>query len=288
MNKILVTGKNGQVGWELQRTLSTLGTVIAVDRQEMDLAHPESLTGLIRRLRPNIIVNTAAYTAVDKAESESELAMAINGIAPGILAEEAKRLDALLVHYSTDYIFNGCSKTPYGEQDIPDPLNIYGRTKLAGDEAIQSIGGKYLILRTSWVYGTRGKNFLLTMLKLASERNLLKIVNDQIGAPTWSNMIALATAQILLQDHEKWGIYNLTSDGETSWCDFAKEIFRTYSSINPAFKVPEVLGIPSIEYPTPAKRPNYSKLSNDKIYKTFNLKMPLWNEALQLCLRDIY
>ena len=197
--KILLTGKNGQVGWELQRTLTTLGDVVAIDRKGMDLANPDSIRNTIRAVRPDLIVNAAAYTAVDKAESEPELAMAINGIAPGIMAEEAGRLGAAMVHYSTDYVFDGTKTTPYTEGDILNPINVYGKTKLAGEQAVQAAGIPHLIFRTSWVYGLRGRNFLLTILRLAKEWDELKIVDDQIGAPTWSRMVAEATATILAQ-----------------------------------------------------------------------------------------
>ena len=197
--KILLTGKNGQVGWELQRTLAPLGEVVAVDRRGMDLANHDSIRSAIRAVRPDLIVNAAAYTAVDKAESEPDLAMATNGIAPGIMAEEAKRLGAAMVHYSTDYVFVGTKTSPYTEDDIPNPICVYGKTKLAGEQAVQAAGIPHLIFRTSWVYGLRGRNFLLTILRLAKERDELKIVDDQIGAPTWSRMIAEATAIILAQ-----------------------------------------------------------------------------------------
>jgi dTDP-4-dehydrorhamnose reductase len=199
MTKILITGKNGQVGWELQRVLAPLGEVIAIDRKEMDLANPDAIRARIREIKPDIIVNAAAYTAVDKAESEPDLALAVNGIAPGILAEEAKRLGALLVHYSTDYVFDGTKSSPYAEEDSPNPLNVYGKTKLAGERAIAASGADYLILRTSWVYSARGKNFMLTILRLARERDELRIVDDQVGAPTSSIAIAQATARILAQ-----------------------------------------------------------------------------------------
>lgn len=199
MKRILLIGKNGQVAWELQRTLATLGEIITVGREQLDVANAASIRQVIRETKPQIIVNATAYTAVDKAEAEPELAMQVNGVAPGIMAEEAKRLDALLVHYSTDYVFDGTKQGAYVEEDVPNPLSVYGKTKLAGEQAIQATGAKHLILRTSWVYGARGKNFLLTILRLAKERPELKIVDDQIGAPTWSRMIAEATAQILAQ-----------------------------------------------------------------------------------------
>ncbi|MDO9064018.1 MAG: dTDP-4-dehydrorhamnose reductase, partial [Sulfuricella sp.] len=227
--KILLIGKNGQVGWELQRTLATLGDVVAIDRQGMDLANPDSIRSAIRIIRPDLIANAAAYTAVDKAESEPELAMAINGIAPGIMAEEAKRLGAAMIHYSTDYVFDGTKTSPYTEEDAPNPLSVYGKTKFAGEQAILAVGIPHLIFRTSWVYGLRGRNFLQTILRLAKERDELKVVDDQIGAPTWSRMIAEATSQILAQSFlpltphpslltQYGGIYNLTAAGRTSWC----------------------------------------------------------------------
>ena len=197
--KILLTGKNGQVGWELERSLQPLGQVIAFDRSGLDLASPDSIRAVIREVKPELIVNPAAYTAVDKAESEPDLAMAVNGVAPGIIAEEAKRLGAALIHYSTDYVFDGTKAEPYTEDDVPKPINVYGKTKLAGEQAVQAIGVPHLIFRTSWVYGMRGKNFLLTILRMAKEKDELRIVDDQFGAPTWSRMIAETTAQVLAQ-----------------------------------------------------------------------------------------
>ncbi|TAE56876.1 MAG: dTDP-4-dehydrorhamnose reductase, partial [Nostocales cyanobacterium] len=231
--KILLTGVSGQVGWELQRTLMTVGDIIAVDRHQLDLAKPDSIRGTIRDIKPDLIVNPAAYTAVDKAESEIDLAMAINGVAPGIMAEEAKKLNASIIHYSTDYVFDGNKNNPYQENDVTNPQNIYGKTKLAGEEAISSIGVNHIIFRTSWVYGLRGKNFLLTMEKLAKEREEIKVVDDQIGSPTWSRMIAEITAQIITQGQNNLtdffanngGIYNLSPGGKTSWYGFAKAIF---------------------------------------------------------------
>ena len=228
MRKILLTGKNGQVGWELQRTLALLGDIVVVGHHEMDLANPDSIRKVIRQVQPELIVNAAAYTAVDKAESEPDLAMAINGVAPGIMAEEAKRLNAAIIHYSTDYVFDGNSDRPYAENDAPNPVNVYGATKLAGERAIQSMGVAHLILRTSWVYGARGRNFLLTILKLAKERSELKIVNDQIGAPTWCRMLAEVTSQMVVQHYspvsrqaipisEASGVYHVVPAGSVSW-----------------------------------------------------------------------
>lgn len=288
--RILILGQQGQVGWELQRTLTTLGNVIAVDRKQVDLTNRTTLSEIIREIRPNIIVNAAAYTAVDKAESERALAFAINAEAPALLAEEAKRLGAILVHYSTDYVFDGTKETPYLETDSPGPLNAYGASKLAGDQALAAIGGSYYILRTSWVYGARGKNFLLTMLKLAAERPQLRIVCDQVGAPTWSRLIAQATTHILWETlarpDDRWGLYNLTSAGQTSWCGFAEKIFALALKAR-GLPVPEVVGIPALEYPTPAKRPMHSALSTQKVEAAFGLALPQWDTALEQCLRDL-
>lgn len=292
MRKILLTGKNGQVGWELQRTLASLGQVIALDREDLDLSDPDAIRHKVREIQPHLIVNPAAHTAVDKAETEPELAMAINGIAPAIFAEEAKKLDALLVHYSTDYIFDGSKTGAYLEDDAPNPLGVYGKTKLAGEQAISATGCNYLILRTSWVYGARGKNFLLTMLRLARERSELRIVDDQIGAPTWCRSLGEVTAQILAQLYapnaaknileQVSGTYHLTSAGSVSWCGFAGEIIRL-ADIQPALRV---VPISSREYPTPAARPMNSVLSNEKLMRTFGLNAGSWQESLQLCMQE--
>lgn len=291
--KILLTGVTGQVGWELQRTLMTLGEVIPVSRQQMDLTQPDSIRHIIQEVKPDLIVNPAAYTAVDKAESEPELAMAINGIAPGVMAKEAKRLGAAIVHYSTDYVFDGTKTTPYTELDKPNPQNIYGKTKLAGEEAIATVGVPHLILRTSWVYGLRGKNFLLTMQKLAEEREEIKVVNDQIGAPTWSRAIAEITAQILSQAQQnvsgflssKGGLYHLTASGQTSWYGFAQAIFARDIHNNQR-KLQRLIAITSKEYPTAAIRPAYSLLNTEKYFQTFKLVLPDWQESLKLVLNS--
>lgn len=290
---ILLTGKNGQVGWELQRTLAPLGKVIALDAEDLDLADAEAIRRKVREIRPHIIVNPAAYTAVDKAESEPQLAMAINGIAPGVFAEEARALDALLVHYSTDYVFDGSKEGAYVEDDTTNPLGIYGSTKLAGEQAVRAAGCRHLILRTSWVYGARGKNFLLTMLKLAKERSELRIVDDQVGAPTWSRTLGEITAQILAQLHQpgseagandtRYGTYHLTSIGAVSWHGFTAEILRQ-ANVQPA---PVLHPIPTKDYPTPAARPANSRLSNDKLLRTFGLSGGDWRDNLGLCLQEL-
>ncbi|MCP4697494.1 MAG: dTDP-4-dehydrorhamnose reductase [Gammaproteobacteria bacterium] len=289
--RLLVIGRSGQVGSELLSTLQPLGQVMAADFNDpvlpVDLANPASIVKTVREVKPDVIINAAAYTAVDKAEQETDKAMAINGLAPGILAEEAARLGALLVHYSTDYVYNGEQTRPFLEGDPPSPLGVYGKTKLAGDQAVQSADGLYFIFRTSWIYGLHGKNFLLTMQRLAEEREELRIVADQVGAPTWSRLIAEATAQVLTQFFSPLhaadpaaltGIYNLTSAGETSWCEFAKAIVK--HSRNP----PKVVPIKTEEYPAPAKRPAYSVLDNDKLAETFGIRLPAWDTALAVCL----
>lgn len=297
MIKILLTGKNGQVGWELQRTLAPLGEIVAVAREELDLADPDAIRRTIREIRPDLIVNAAAYTAVDKAESEPDLAMAVNGLAPGIMAEEAKRLNAAMVHYSTDFVFDGAKSGPYSEEDTPNPLNVYGRTKLAGERAIQAVGAPYLILRTSWVYAARGKNFLLTMLRLARERSELKIVDDQIGAPTWSRMLAEVTSQILAQHlspvyrqpasmADVSGVYHVVPEGSTSWYGFARKIFEE-TSREASFVLPKLIPIQATDYPLPAVRPRNSMMSNVKLGQTFGLSFPSWEKSLVLCLREM-
>jgi len=297
VKKILLTGKNGQVGWELQRTLACLGDVVAVGHREMDLADPDSVRSVIREVRPDLIVNAAAYTAVDKAESESDLAMAINGVAPGIMAEEAKRLNAVMVHYSTDYVFDGAKKHPYVEEDIPNPLNVYGKTKLAGEQAIQATDVPHMILRTSWVYSARGKNFLLTILRLARERNELKIVNDQVGAPTWGRTLAEVTSQIVAQHFsplcryaasisDDGGVYHAVSGGSTSWHGFAGKILE-WAFQDVAHTPPTLIPIPTSEYPLPAKRPWNSCLSNEKLTRTYGLVFPSWEKSLTLCLQEM-
>ena len=282
---ILIIGKIGQVGWELRRSLASLGKVVAVDFPEIDLTKADSVTQYVRETRPQVIVNAAAYTAVDKAETDFERCNAINGIAPGILAEEAKKSSALLVHYSTDYVYDGSKTTAYTEMDLPNPLGAYGRSKLAGDQAVLQVGGNHLIFRLCWVYGARGQNFMLTMMRLAREREQLRVVRDQFGCPTWSRMIAettsLAVRQTLLApDPERLnGIYHLAASGQTTWHGFADAIVRLMPSEGK--KCQSVEGITTAEYPLPAKRPAYSVLSCEKLKETFGLQLPNWEESLK-------
>lgn len=291
MRTILLTGASGQVGWELQRSLSTLGRVVAPTHGEFDLSRPESLAATIRKIKPDLIVNPAAYTAVDKAETEQELAYAINAEAPGVLAKEAASRGISLIHFSTDYVFDGAQFGAYSESDKTNPLGVYGASKLAGEELVAASGADHLILRTSWVYGLRGKNFLLTMQRLARERDKLSVVADQYGAPTWARSIADATAQMLAiwlspgatrEDHVRLsGVYHLTCGGRTSWHGFAQEILQNMQAQGE--KVPELKAITTAEYPTPAKRPANSVLSNEKLQQTFGIHMPDWRQALALC-----
>ena len=283
--KILLIGRVGQVGWELQRTLAPLGSVVAIDFPEIDLTDGQSIRKWIKDVRPNIVVNAAAYTAVDKAETEPELAMKINAIAPEILAEESKEQGALLVHYSTDYVFDGTKTEPYTEEDIPNPLSVYGRSKWAGDQAIQSIDGNHLIFRLCWVYGNRGKNFMLTIMRLAKEREELRVVCDQIGSPTWSRMIAESTALVLKQvgrSDERKGLYHLSSGGSTSWHGFAQAIVNLMAPAER--KCREVQAITADQYPTPAKRPAYSVIAHTKLERIFALRLPSWQDSLELML----
>lgn len=289
---ILVTGKNGQVGYELQRTLMPLGAVIAVDRNSMNLADNDSIRTAITQIKPDVIVNAAAYTAVDKAETEQQAAMQINGIAPGVLAEEAKKLNALLIHYSTDYVYDGCKQGIYLETDSPHPVNYYGVSKLAGEQAIQASKAEHLILRTSWVYGARGGNFLLTMLRLMREQEVLNVIDDQHGAPTWSRLIAEVTAHILKQSLEEKlkqefqsGIYHLTSGGETTWHGFASKIAQL-AIHKEALKIKTIEKIVTSQYPTPAKRPHNSRISTQALSDRFSLVLPDWDQALAVCMEE--
>ena len=285
--KILLTGASGQVGFQLERSLQSLGQVVALDRSRMDLANLDQVRDVIRALKPDLIVNPAAYTAVDKAEGDAELAHRVNAEAPGVMAAEAKALGAAMVHYSTDYVFDGAKQGAYVETDAVNPINVYGRSKLAGEQAIAAAGIRHLILRTSWVYGMRGKNFLLTMLRLGAERSELRVVADQHGAPTWSRTIADTTANILAQagaaDAGWWddnsGIYHLSCQGRSTWHGFTEAIIAG-AGLDCA-----VLPIATADYPTPAQRPLNSLMSSDKLISRF-CAIPEWRRALSLCLAE--
>lgn len=300
---ILLAGKGGQVGRDLHPLLASLGDVTALGRQELDLAKPDDIRRAIRTIRPRIIVNAAAYTAVDRAESEEATAHAINAEAPGVMAEEAKRIGALLVHYSTDYVFDGSKGAPYVEGDQPNPQNVYGKTKRAGELAVQQSGASHLVFRTAWVYAREGWNFLLTILRLATQKEELRIVHDQIGSPTWSREIAAATTSVLTQLCARTGgpaslsgvsgIYHLTAGGQTSWCDFAKAILEEASRCGPSdpwfgaatghlpIVTRRVVPIATSEYPTPARRPAYSVLSNAHLRDVFGVESPDWRAQLR-------
>lgn len=294
--KILLLGKNGQVGWELQRSLAPLGEVVALgtNNQEMcgDLTNLEGLAQTIRVVAPNVIVNAAAHTAVDKAESEPELAHTINALAPSVLAQEAKRIGALLVHYSTDYVFDGTGDTPWLESDLTSPLSVYGKSKLAGEAAIIASGCQHLIFRTSWVYAARGGNFAKTMLKLAQERDALKVINDQIGAPTGADLLADVTAHAIrtaIQRPEICGLYHLVAGGQTTWHGYANFVIDYAREHGLDIKVaPEaIVPVPTSAFPTPAKRPLNSRLNTSKLRDTFNLNLPDWQSGVTRMLAEI-
>lgn len=270
----MITGKNGQVGWDLARVLPRLGELRATDRSEIDLADADSIRRVVRETRPEVLVNAAAYTAVDKAEAEPDLAMRINGEAPGILAEEAKRLGALLVHYSTDYVFDGEKAGAYLETDEPNPLGAYGRSKLAGERAIAESGCRHLVFRTCWVYAPRGRNFALTILKAARERPELRVVNDQFGAPTSSAAIAEATLRALEKGGRE-GIYHMSAGGRTSWHGFAQAIVQGAGLTTP------VNAIPTSEYPTAARRPRNSVLDNSRLNDAFGIRLAPWESGMR-------
>jgi dTDP-4-dehydrorhamnose reductase len=280
--RILITGKNGQVGNEISRLYHSPGDVVAVGKAECDLSREQSIRDLVRRVEPAVIVNAAAYTAVDQAEIDRDLCFAVNAAAPRVLAQEAARLGALLIHYSTDYVFNGEKPEPYLESDPIDPVSVYGASKAAGEAAIAETADRYLVLRTSWVYAAQGKNFLRTMLRLGAERPELRVVDDQVGAPTSAAAIAAATARLVEQyavpgAQLPAGIYHMTAGGSTSWCGFARAIFDAGVLTVP----PRVQAIPSSAYPTPAKRPANSVLANDKFAQAFGFRLPPWQQQLQ-------
>jgi dTDP-4-dehydrorhamnose reductase len=283
--KILLLGKNGQVGWELCRTLAPLAEVTAVDYPEINFTDVPALRRLVADTRPSVVVNAAAYTAVDKAETEPELCRQINAVAPGVLAEEAKKTGVLMVHYSTDYIFDGTKSSPYVETDAPNPLGAYGRSKLEGDQAVKASGADHLIFRLCWVYGARGQNFMLTMQRLARERETLRVVGDQFGCPTWSRMIAEATALALKQaftgaDRSAFnGEYHLAAGGQTSWHGFASRIIELMPEVERKCRAVEK--ITTADYPLPARRPANSVLDCGKLQKTFGLRLPDWEFSLR-------
>ncbi|CAL1241288.1 dTDP-4-dehydrorhamnose reductase [Candidatus Methylocalor cossyra] len=296
--KILLIGTEGQVAYELRRSLACLGEVLAYDRRTqpaLDLADFAGLRRTILGLRPTFVVNAAAYTAVDRAEQETQQAHCLNGEAPGVLAEAAAAVGAVLIHYSTDYVFAGEASAPYREEDPVGPTSAYGRSKLAGEEAIRQVGGAHFILRTAWVYGRRGHNFLRTMLRLLKEREVLRVVDDQRGAPTWSRLVAEATALLIarctregrFEADGKTGTYHLTCAGETTWYDFAVRI-RTLAQAQGLLPADcaRLEPIPTSAYPTPARRPAYSVLSNAKLGRNFDLRLPDWQQALELCMGE--
>jgi dTDP-4-dehydrorhamnose reductase len=293
--KILLLGKNGQVGWELQRSLAPLGELVALDRHPVDglsgdLSNLESLRATIRQVKPDVIVNAAAYTAVDKAESETELADRVNGLASGVMAEEAAALGAWLVHYSTDYVFSGQGVTPWQETDPVAPVNHYGSSKLAGEQAIIASGCKYLILRTSWVYGVRGNNFAKTMLRLAKDRETLSVIADQIGAPTGADLIADVTAltmQQVIKQPELAGLYHLAAAGEVSWHGYASHVIDFAKAQGEELAVETVDPIETTAYPTPARRPLNSRLNTQKLRDNFSLHLPDWRSGVTRMLREV-
>jgi dTDP-4-dehydrorhamnose reductase len=292
--RLLVTGANGQVGWELIRSLMPLGDVVALRRREFDLSRPELLPNLIRGIKPDVIVNAAAYTAVDKAEQEEALATTVNGTAVGVLADESRKAGILLLHYSTDYVFDGAKQAPYTEEDVPHPINAYGRSKLAGETAMRQAGGAYVILRTSWIYAGRGHNFVRTILRLAGERDELRVVDDQIGAPTWARDMADATALIVRAARQEQaagdfasGVFNLTASGATSWHGFAKAILDDAMRHGLLQRVPDLKPIASAEYPTPAARPKNSLLACERLGKRFGVGLPDWRQGLSACIEEM-
>ncbi|MGZ9737613.1 dTDP-4-dehydrorhamnose reductase [Pseudomonas sp. GNP012] len=286
--KVLINGRNGQVSHELQRRLGAIGELIVLGRDQLDLAQPDQIRRQVQNLRPDLIINAAAHTAVDQAESEPQAAFAINAIAPGILAEEALALDIPLIHYSTDYVFDGLKAGPYNEDDTPNPLGVYGKSKLAGEQAIKDVQGKYLILRTSWVYSTHGRNFLLTMQRLLQEKPELRVVADQIGAPTWAGTIANSTLALIehwqANEVASWGTYHLSAQGETSWFGFAQAIGEALRQQGKPCAA--LFPIPSSDYPTPAARPLNSRLDCSRLQRDWGVSQPDWQTALRECLTE--
>ncbi|MDO9401659.1 MAG: dTDP-4-dehydrorhamnose reductase [Polaromonas sp.] len=294
--KILLFGKNGQVGWELQRSLAPLGELIALDRHSTDLcgdlANPDGIREAVRQVRPDVIVNAAAYTAVDKAESDAATAHAVNAVAPGALADAARAAGAWLVHYSTDYVFDGSGSQPWEEGDPTGPLCVYGRTKLEGEQRIAALCAKHLILRTSWVYAARGANFAKTMLRLAGERDRLTVIDDQFGAPTGAELIADVSAHAIrqvLQRPADAGLYHLVASGETSWHGYAKHVLAQAQRVQPAMKIKasEVAPVPTSAFPTPARRPHNSRLDTRKLQSAFGLRLPPWQQGVNRMLSEV-
>jgi len=284
--RILLAGAAGQLGRELKRSLACLGELVALDRNGLDLSDSSQLSATVRSIAPSVIVNAAAYTAVDRAETDVATATAINATAPGILAAEARRLGALLIHYSTDYVFDGKKPTPYTEDDAPAPLSAYGRSKQEGELAIASEGGRHLIFRTSWVYGLHGSNFLKTMLRLARERDELRIVGDQFGAPAWTRHLADVTTLIVARHEDACGLYHLAPTGETNWYAYAEAIFAEARRIGLLDKTPTLHRITSADYPLPAARPSNSRLDCSRLQRDFGISLPDWRVGLTDCLAD--
>lgn len=293
--KFLLTGKNGQVGFELQRALAPLGDIVAVDQAECDLSRPDAIRRLVADVRPNIIINPAAYTAVDKAETEQELAYAVNGTAPGVFGEEAAKIGALVIHYSTDYVFDGSKQGAYSEDDQPNPQSIYGKSKLAGEQAVQRSGADHLIFRTSWVFGAHGANFAKTMLRLAVDRDNLNVVADQYGAPTSAALIADITAQVIGQYLQQgragfpFGLYHLVASGVTTWHEYAQAVVAAAHAAGQQLTLQPaaIRPIGTEQYPLPAPRPANSRLATGKLNRTFGLNLPAWQGGLNHVLQQI-
>lgn len=292
--KILLIGKNGQVGWELQRSLSTLGELVAVDFYDTelcgDLTKPEGIAQTIRSVKPDVVVNAAAHTAVDKAESERELSQLLNADSVEVIAKETAKLGALLIHYSTDYVFNGGGDHYRQEDEQPAPLNVYGETKLAGEIAVSTYNPRHFIFRTSWVYATRGANFAKTMLRLANEKDQLSIINDQHGAPTGAELLADCTSIAIraqLENDRLYGTYHLVASGETTWFEYANYVFDVAKELGNDLKIKEVLPVGTEAYPTPAQRPRNSRLSNQKFKNAFNVEIPDWKVGVGRVVTEI-
>jgi dTDP-4-dehydrorhamnose reductase len=291
--KILLLGKNGQVGWELQRSLAPLGEVLALDRNSTshcgDLSNLEGLAETVRVFRPQVVINAAAYTAVDKAESDQTTAHVVNAMAPEVLSRACAAIDALLVHYSTDYVFDGSGQSPWIETDSTGPLNVYGRSKLAGEQGIAKQGARHVIFRTSWVYGTEGGNFAKTMLRLAQEREKMAVINDQFGAPTGAALLADITALSLQQSQALSGIYHLAAAGETTWHAYAEYVLQSAKQFKPdiEYTVKEVAAVPTSEFPTPAQRPLNSRLNCSKLQQALQCQLPDWQKGVDTMLSKI-